>query len=86
VDIVLRRIPAEQSVRSALEQVGTSPLARELRLVPRQVWALYLAYLADSSARWFESHVPSTWQFEITRTRTQPVKAAMLDAALSGGA
>lgn len=86
VDIVLRRIPAEQSVRSALGQVGTSPLARELRLVPRQVWALYLAYLADSSARWFESHVPATWQFEIARTRTQPVKAAMLDAALSRGA
>jgi hypothetical protein len=85
VDIVLRRIPAEQSVQAALKLVGASPLASELRLAPPQVLALYLAYLADSSARWFESHLRSTWQLEIPRTRTQPMKAAMLDAVLDHG-
>jgi hypothetical protein len=87
VDIVLRRPPAPQSARVAVERVGASPLARTFRLTQAQVSALYLAYLADTSARWFESHLPSSvWDFEMARTRTQPMRAAMLDAALGGEA
>jgi hypothetical protein len=85
VDIVLRRPPPAQSVRAAVERVGASPLARAFRLSRAQVSALYLAYLADASARWFESHVPfSVWDYEMARTRTQPMRAGMLDAALGG--
>jgi hypothetical protein len=84
VHIVLQRVSGEKSVARALACLGSSPLARALRLEQRQVACLHLAYLADASARWFESHRPfSTWSLEMSRTRTQPVRAGMIDAALA---
>jgi Phosphotransferase enzyme family len=83
VDIVLRRTAPEHSVHATLDRVAASPLARQSELRPTHLRALYLAYLADASVQWFEAHPPSTWAFEIPRTRSQPMRAGMLDAALA---
>lgn len=84
VDIVLRRATATASVARAVRELCACPVAEAFRLTRDQVEDLQLAYLADASLRWFEAHCPaSVWEHEMSRTRTQPMRAAMLDAALA---
>jgi hypothetical protein len=83
VDIVLRRLDPRATTEQAVREISRSSLAEVARLSYSQCLALFIAYLVDVSVSWFENHSPpAVWTTEVARTRSQPMRAAMLDAAL----
>lgn len=82
VDIFVRRTSAATSVATTLADTLHSELVTDLGLPAGQVYALYVAYLADMCAQWFEARlVPDAGP--IICDSKQETRGQMLDIVVS---
>jgi hypothetical protein len=82
VDALVRRSGPAQSAAATVAALLRSPLPQELGLSAGLVRALYLAYLADASARWFEER--SGPKDAAEEDLDQSLRGQVLDAELAG--